>query len=134
MMNLLSKVASIQKNLEEQILVPWLNILDLDQNVIHSSADREWNIDDSQELSCVLLARILWTYSRAYLRDKQQRWLNGATLAYKTLTDFFLDKEYGGYFWSTSVHGDIIDDRKHIYAQCFSLYGLSNVAVGNGIL
>lgn len=127
-MSLAEKKGAIEKNLKEQILQPWMKMIDLEKEIIYPSADRYWNIDESEDLSCILLARILWTYSRAVIKEKCIEYRKSADLAYSLLRKNFQDPLYGGYYWSVNSHGRVVEDRKHIYAQAFSLYGLSEYA------
>lgn len=48
-----------------------------------------------------------------------------ARRAYEYLLTHFLDKEFGGAFWSLDPSGIPLNDRKQIYGQAFCLYGLS---------
>jgi mannobiose 2-epimerase len=48
-----------------------------------------------------------------------------ARYAYDYLTSRFLDSQCGGIFWSVDHHGTPLMDRKHVYAQAFAIYGLS---------
>jgi mannobiose 2-epimerase len=73
----------------------------------------------------VLNARILWTFSQAsrYLNDKKI--LAISRRAFQYISDHFLDKEYGGVFWSVDENGSMLEGRKQIYGQAFCLYGMS---------
>lgn len=73
----------------------------------------------------VLNARILWTFSRAYNYSGDEYYLSLATRAYRYITDYFIDKECGGVYWSVSAKGDPVSTKKQIYAQAFCIYALS---------
>jgi mannobiose 2-epimerase len=73
----------------------------------------------------VLNARILWTYAAAFNFDKKQKYLRLAGRAFRYISDFFIDREYGGCYWSVSSTGVPLDSKKQIYAIAFMIYGLS---------
>jgi len=73
----------------------------------------------------VLNSRILWTFSAAWRHTEQRIYRTTADLAYEYVAEYFLDKEYGGAFWSLDASGRPLDTRKQIYGQAFTLYGLS---------
>src|SRR3989339_1033613 len=76
-------------------------------------------------LSCVLVARILWTYSAASMELKVPVYREMSDLAYKVLQDKFLDPVHGGYFMETAPDGSVAADIKHTYAQAFVIYSLA---------
>ncbi len=91
----------------------------------YGAADLEGNPVEAN-LSCVLTARILWTYSEvAMLYPDNQEYKQMAHLAYRVLQDKFLDQVYGGYFMEITPGGEIASDIKHTYAQAFVIYALS---------
>lgn len=73
----------------------------------------------------VLNARILWTFSAAYraLRDPALR--NLANRAAEYFASFFIDPVHGGVHWMLEASGRPWDVRKHVYAQSFAIYALS---------
>jgi len=73
----------------------------------------------------VLNARILWTFSAAYLLDEKPAHLNNAQRAFEYIKAYFIDKEWGGVYWSVDAKGQPADTKKQIYALAFAIYGLS---------
>lgn len=80
----------------------------------------------------VLNSRILWTFSAAWRHTEQWIYRAMADMAYEYMADHFLDKEYGGAFWSLDASGRPLDTRKQIYGQAFALYGLSEYYLATG--
>jgi len=80
----------------------------------------------------VLNSRILWTFSAAWRSTGQSIYRPIADKAYDYLLHNFLDREYGGAFWSLDATGQPIDPRKQIYGQAFALYGLSEYYRASG--
>jgi mannobiose 2-epimerase len=73
----------------------------------------------------ILNARLLWTFSAAYRFAKNADDQRLAHRAYDYITEKFLDRECGGYFWELDPRGVAIDDQKKIYGQAFAIYALS---------
>jgi mannobiose 2-epimerase len=51
--------------------------------------------------------------------------LSVAERAYQYIAQFFIDKEYGGVYWTVDHNGRPLDTKKQIYALAFAVYGLS---------
>jgi mannobiose 2-epimerase len=66
----------------------------------------------------VLNARILWSFSAGHRLDMAER-----ALAY--IREHFIDREYGGVYWSVTADGAPADTKKQIYAIAFTIYGLT---------
>jgi mannobiose 2-epimerase len=80
----------------------------------------------------VLNSRILWSFSAAYHETGQWIYLPVAWKAYEYLLDHFMDRKYGGAWWSLSPDGMPLEDRKQIYGQAFAIYGLSEFYIATG--
>ncbi len=73
----------------------------------------------------VLNTRILWTFSAAYRVFKRPEYLEMATRARDYVLDRFIDRDYGGIYWSLDHEGHPLDTKKQSYAIGFAIYGLS---------
>lgn len=84
------------------------------------------NIPDEAAVKGVVLnSRILWTFSAAYQVTKNLNHYKTAQQAYDYILGYFIDKRYGGVYWSVDANGFMRDDRKQIYGLAFCIYGLS---------
>ncbi|MDE6076776.1 MAG: AGE family epimerase/isomerase, partial [Muribaculaceae bacterium] len=52
--------------------------------------------------------------------------------AYEYIMSHFIDKEFGGVFWSLSSDGEPLDSKKQYYAIAFTIYGLSEYYLATG--
>jgi len=73
----------------------------------------------------VLNARILWTFSKAYRHYGLETYKEMANRAADYYIGHFIDKKYGGVYWSLDSEGNMKDDTKQTYACAFGIYGLS---------
>ena len=80
----------------------------------------------------VLNSRILWSFSAAYNLTKSAGHLQMAQRAFAYLQKYFIDKEYGGVFWTVTASGEPLDTKKQIYALSFAVYGLSEYYRASG--
>ena len=91
-------------------------------NILHADADK----------GAILNARILWTFSAAYRVLRKPVYLEMATRAKCYFIDHFIDKEYGGIYWSLDYKGQPKDTKKQFYAIGFAVYGLSEYVRATG--
>lgn len=80
----------------------------------------------------VLNSRILWSFSAAYNLTQNKTYLPVAQRACRYLLDHFIDKEYGGVYWTVDYQGQPLDTKKQIYALSFAIYGLSEYVRATG--
>lgn len=73
----------------------------------------------------ILNCRILWFFSELARIEPVSVYREVAQRAYQYLIEHFWDREYGGVFWMVDSAGNLVDGRKHSYAQSFFIYGLS---------
>ena len=81
--------------------------------------------DVKSQKGCVLNSRILWTFSAAYNQTGEGKYLDHADRAYRYFVEHFIDREYGGVYWTVEYNGEPADTKKHIYAQAFAIYALA---------
>ncbi|WP_347160073.1 AGE family epimerase/isomerase [Pontibacter chitinilyticus] len=95
--------------------------------------DNQGAVQQEAPKGCILNARILWTFSAAYRHTGEEEYRQLADRAYDYLLAHFVDKTYGGVYWSVTAAGEPLDTRKQIYALSFAIYGLSEYhrATGN---
>jgi mannobiose 2-epimerase len=81
--------------------------------------------DAKADKAGILNARLLWTFSAAWriLHDEKYRLL--ADRAQRYFLDHFIDKEYGGSFYTVHAGGTPADMHKDTYQNAFAIYGLS---------
>ena len=73
----------------------------------------------------ILNARLVWTFSTAYRMLKNEQYLTLANRAQRYFIDHFIDKEYGGSFYTLNADGSPLDSHKDTYQNAFAIYGLS---------
>lgn len=84
------------------------------------------------EKGAMLNACILWAFSAAYRVTRTQEWLSTATRAKDYFVSHFIDKEYGGVYWSLNPDGTPKDTKKQTQAIGFAIYGLSEYTRATG--
>ena len=84
------------------------------------------------EKGAILNARILWSFSAAYRILKKPAYLQMATRAKEYFIEHFIDREFGGVYWSVDFMGNPLDTKKQFYAIGFAIYGMSEYARATG--
>jgi mannobiose 2-epimerase len=82
------------------------------------------SVEKDSPRSCVVNARILWTYAAA-ARLIGPAWRETADWAFDYVADKFWDGAHGGVFWTLDADGHPIADRKQTYAQAFGIYAFA---------
>lgn len=115
-----------ETELRGNILPFWMNhTLDRENGGFYGAVTNDLRIRNQVERSAVLCSRILWTFSTAAQLYGEESYLNTAHWAFDYLSNRFWDEQHQGVYWSLDRHGQPVNDRKHTYAQAFSIYGLS---------
>lgn len=119
--------------LENNILRYWIDkVTDNEHGGYYGRVDGHDQVHPEAEKGAILNGRILWAFSAAYRVLKKQEYLDAATRAKDYVLDHFIDKEYGGVYWSLDCEGNPLDTKKQTYAIGFVIYGLSEYARATG--
>lgn len=119
--------------LTQNILPYWMNrVVDHAHGGFMGRVDGHDMPHPEAEKGAVLNARILWAFSAAYRVLGKQEYLDMATRAKDYLLNYFIDKEWGGVYWSLTAEGLPLDTKKQTYAVGFAIYGLSEYARATG--
>ena len=132
----------MQDVLENNILRFWLDKMqDTENGGFFGRMDGRMQLHPEAEKGAILNARILWAFSAAYrvlktIHGSHQSivcsCLESATRAKNYIISRFIDKEYGGVYWSLDCKGNPLDTKKQFYAIGFVIYGLSEYARATG--
>jgi mannobiose 2-epimerase len=124
--NLHSLLAAVEKEVRGNILPFWMaKTIDRARGGFLGQITSEGAVIQDAPKGGILASRILWTFSHAYLLYGEVEYLHTARHAFEFLKNKLWDQENGGIYWSTDAQGQPLDTKKHIYAQSFALYGLS---------
>lgn len=123
---MLQKYKEDLENELHDILDFWRNrtIDDLNGGFI-GKIDNNNRINVEAPKGSVLNSRILWTFSAAYQVTNNDSYLSTAERAFEYFREYFIDKEFGGVYWTVDYKGRPLDTKKQIYALAFAVYGLS---------
>ncbi len=133
MMTIQTLRKEMQDVLENNILHFWqTKMVDRENGGFYGRIDGQEVLHPEAEKGAILNARILWTFSAAYRVSGKDEYLNTATYAKEYFIEHFIDKEYGGVYWSVDHKGQPLNTRKQFYAIGFALYGLSEYVRATG--
>ncbi|MES1226032.1 MAG: AGE family epimerase/isomerase, partial [Bacteroidota bacterium] len=91
----------------------------------YGKVDDENHVCPESPKGLVLNSRILWSFSAAYNFLQKEEYLLPARRAFDYIKEHFLDKEFGGAYWSVDFKGNMLNGKKQIYGLAFCIYGLS---------
>ena len=123
----------MQDVLQDNILRFWLDKMqDQEHGGFYGRIDGSGVLHPEAEKGAILNARILWSFSAAYRVLGNQEYIDAATRAKDYIIEHFIDKEYGGVYWSLDYKGEPLDTKKQFYAIGFAIYGLTEYARATG--
>ena len=116
---------AFESELLNDILPYWIKYgVEKEGDGFYGAVDLDGNPVPTANKSCVLNARILWTFSEAAIQYKNPEYIRMADRSFKFLEKHFADKEFSGYFMELSPDNSVASDIKHTYAQAFVIYAL----------
>ena len=115
------------------ILPFWMNnVIDSGSGGFNGAISGYGAVDPAADKSAVMAARILWTFSRAFMTTKNPLYLKTSGLMFNYMSEHFFDKEFGGVYWMLDSGGKPLDTVKKLYSQGFALFGLAEYAKTSG--
>ena len=124
--------AQVRKELTENILPYWTTRMCSGDGGFYGRIDGSDKPDTTAPLGNIMVARMLWTFASAYRVLGDDKYLEIALKAKKTLIERFYDPEFGGTYWSLYPDGTPLDTKKQIYAIAFTIYGLAELNRATG--
>lgn len=122
----------VMADLTDNILPYWLDKMQDPRGGFYGRRDGEDNLVEDAPKGAILNGRLLWSFSAAYRVTGREEYRVAAERAYRYITDYFVDKEYGGVYWSLNADGTPLDTKKQFYAIGFMIYGLSEYVRATG--
>lgn len=81
--------------------------------------------DPNAPKSVVINSRIAWTFSAAHQLFPNPEYEAMAKRAADYILKYFIDREYGGVYWSVNADGTPLQTKKQMYGHAFAIYGLT---------
>lgn len=115
------------------ILHYWMqNVTDHEKGGFYGKIDHHDIVYPDALKGAVLNSRICWTFSAAFNQTGDPQYLAPAKRAFDYIVDHFIDKEYGGVYWTVTASGEPADTKKQTYAIAFAVYGCSEYFLASG--
>ncbi len=115
----------IEKDLTGNILPFWLKHASDPNGGFYGEISREGKGNPATPKGAIMGARVLWTFSTAYRLYGNSDYKAMADRVQQYYIDNFIDKRYGGVFWTVDPDGGPDNDIKQTYAQAYAIYGLA---------
>ena len=118
--------SEVKAELIQNILPFWsTKMIDKTNGGFYGRIDGTGKVHPDADKGCVMNARILWTFSSASRVLESKEYLTYADRAKDYLLKYFFDTEFGGVYWLVDSKGNVVDGKKQIYAQAFTIYALA---------
>ncbi len=116
----------LREELTQNILTFWSEkMIDTKNGGFYGQIKGDGQLIPEAEKGGILNARILWSFSSAYLQEKNPLYLEMANRAKNYILNHFFDQELGGTYWMLSYDGKPVDTKKQIYSQAFFIYAFT---------
>lgn len=122
----------VKRELTNHILPFWMKLEDEENGGVYGTVDYDLEVHKESNKGGIITSRFLWTYSAAARVLKNNDYLEFANRLYTFLENNLIDKEHKGIYWMVDYEGDPVDTRKHVYAQSFAIYALSEYFRASG--
>lgn len=133
MMEILSFREALEQELHQGILPYWTRrVFDPESGTFTPRIDGNNRIDPNGTHSIILQTRILWTFAAVTRLIRGKQYLPYLDAALSTLEKHFLDRRYGGFYWSLESDFSILDDAKRSYGQSFAIYAYAEAYLATG--
>jgi len=114
------------EELNRNILPFWIKRMPDDkEGGFYGRIDGKNNVIAGAPKGAILNARILWSFSAAYITVKDPMYLEMATRARNYIFSHFFDEKFGGTYWCLRSNGEPLETKKQIYSLAFFIYALS---------
>ena len=118
--------SELREELVNNILPFWSNkLVDHEYGGFYGCVTGNNEVISEADKGGILNARILWTFSSAYILLKNPDYLQLATRAKNYIFEHFFDRIHGGTYWSLKCNGNPSDTKKQIYSIAFFIYALA---------
>jgi cellobiose epimerase len=132
-MNLQNLKSEVREELLTNILPFWsTRMVDSEYGGFYGRINGNDQLIHDADKGGILNARILWTFSSAYVHEKNPLYLEMANRARNYILAHFFDPDFGGTYWTVSFDGRPADTKKQIYSQAFFIYAFSEYYCASG--
>ncbi len=114
------------------VLAAWRTHADTPSGLFDPYLDREWRRAGDGPRTLVSQCRLIYTFSRAFERDRDPAWAGLAHRGIEALVRSFRDPAGEGWAWACDADGARIDDTRDAYGHAFVVLALATAASAFG--
>ena len=128
MNNLSQKLSWFREYLINDILPHWLTYSQTENGLFFVHFGRTWEKNSRDICTLVSQSRLLYNFSVGYRLTGQTEYLEAVNRGSDALLRYFRDSEYGGWWLSCNLNGEVLDFQKDLYGHAFVIFGLVHAA------
>jgi len=98
---------------------------DPDHGGFYGRRDSSGLLDPKADKAIILNSRILWSFSAAGNLMPTEAYPQMADRAFVYICRHFIDEQAGGVYWMLDYTGKVVEARKQVYAQAFTIYAFA---------
>jgi len=117
-----------RQSLVQDNLAHWLSAAPTPNGFFRTNLDRQWRPAADQTGTLVSQSRMLFVLATGYEVTGDAAYLEAVRKGAEFLIGHFRDEECGGWSWSVSPEGTVLDWNKNSYGHAFVIFGLSHAA------
>lgn len=122
-------VSLLKKEMQIELdhLLGWWSTYMVDQQHggFYGRMDHEGSLYPFADKGIIMQSRILWSFAAAANLTGEASYRAMAAHGYDFIHKHFIDQKYGGVYWMLDFQGKLVNGRKQIYAQAFTIYALA---------
>jgi mannobiose 2-epimerase len=122
----------IRQEWKGHILPFWLGLKDETHGGFFGEVDADLRTHKKADKGGIATARLLWSFAAAARVTGEHTYVDAARHAFLFLQERLFDPTHGGIYWMVDYTGRPVDTCKHVYAQAFAIYALSEYSRATG--
>jgi len=116
----------LRRSFIEDNLARWLSAAVTETGFFQTNLDRQWRPAARQAATLVSQSRLLYVFSVGYHVTSDAAYLQAVRAGAEFMLRYMRDEKYGGWYWSVSPQGKVLNNEKDSYGHAFVIFGLSH--------
>jgi len=125
-------VAWFRAHIAEELLPRWLAVAPTPEGLLLPHVDARWRPVDRGFSTIVSQGRLVHNFAAGHVLTGDEGYRTVVRRGADYIVEHFVDRDFGGVFWSVGRGGRVLEDYKDAYGHAFALFGLASAAACTG--